>query len=163
MVARFMTGSTVHRQATGNAYHLTGHEVSVVAGEECHHARNIFGFTETAHRYRSFESLVDALAPFTLVQEGPQHRRIGWPWAHTVEDHALPHHLARHRFGESDQASLPRGIDCLSRRTDAAGIRSNGHHSAASTGRHALQMLIGPSRLTAMTRRRKSASVSRNI
>src|SRR5690349_5163056 len=103
--------SSVHRETAGDADHLAGHEVGVVAGKKGDEAGNVVGLAEPLQRDRALQPVIDLLPVLAVADKGAQQRRVGRAGADDVDPDIVARAFPRHRLGESDNAALAGGID----------------------------------------------------
>src|SRR5437879_3989446 len=127
----------MHGQAARNTDRLTGDEGGIVAGEECHEARIVSRFADSAQRYASHHRIAYLLALFAGVDEGVHGRGIRWTRADAIQQHVVTRHLARERLRKRDRCSLTAGVHHFSRRADASGVRGYEDYAAAIALDHA--------------------------
>src|SRR5262245_601947 len=125
-----------HREAAVHRDRLAGDVARVLAQEEGHQGRHVFGAADAAQRDRAHEAVEELLAVLPDLRE---ERSVGRPRAHAVHPDLVARHLARERLREGDHAALGGGVDRLARRADLARVGAEVHDAAAASRDHAVE------------------------
>src|SRR5437899_8397509 len=104
---------SVHREAAGDADHLAGHEVGVVARKKRDKAGDVVGLAKALQRDRPLQPVIDLLAVLAFADEGTQQGGIRRSRTDDVDPDVVARTFPRHRLRERDDAALAGRIDGL--------------------------------------------------
>ena len=128
--------SAGHGQTTGHTQYLAGDEGCLVTGEEKHRTCQIIGLANAPNRDGTTEGFSQFLGVRRCVDKTSEQSSVSRARADDIERDPVPRMFSGECLGERDEASLARGVDRFTRRTDPARIRGDVHDTTDSSLDH---------------------------